>query len=148
MAHFGRPRGEIVDKYSLNFILPSLKKILNLDKVFFLHNFDHDSVRKTVNEMKVGSLCLIENIRFLKEEEDIDLNFAKKMSSLFDVYVNDAFSASHRDHTSITGFPKFLPAVAGNHMISEIDSINSFLDNTKKPNIAIVGGSKLSLIHI
>ena len=144
MAHFGRPRGEIVDKYSLNFILPSLKKILNLDKVFFLHNFDHDSVRKTVNEMKVGSLCLIENIRFLKEEEDIDLNFAKKMSSLFDVYVNDAFSASHRSHTSITGFPKFLPAVAGDHMIKEIDSINSFLNNAKKPNMAIVGGSKIS----
>ena len=66
------------------------------------------------------------------------------MSSLFDVYVNDAFSASHRNHTSITGFPKFLPAVAGNHMIKEIDSINSFLDNAKKPNMAIVGGSKIS----
>jgi phosphoglycerate kinase len=66
------------------------------------------------------------------------------MSSLFDVYVNDAFSASHRSHTSITGFPKFLPAVAGDHMIKEIDSINSFLNNAKKPNMAIVGGSKIS----
>jgi phosphoglycerate kinase len=94
--------------------------------------------------MQAGNLCLIENIRFLKEEENIDLNFAKKMSSLFDVYVNDAFSASHRNHTSITGFPKFLPAVAGNHMINEIDNINSFLDNAKKPNMAIVGGSKIS----
>ena len=94
--------------------------------------------------MQAGNLCLIENIRFLKQEENIDLNFAKKMSSLFDVYVNDAFSASHRDHTSITGFSKFLPAVAGNHMIMEIDSINSFLDNAKKPNMAIIGGSKIS----
>ena len=144
MAHFGRPKGEIVEKYSLNFILPSLKETLNLDKVYFLDNFDQDSVEKTVNEMKAGNLCLIENIRFLKEEENIDLNFAKKISSLFDVYVNDAFSASHRNHTSITGFPKFLPAVAGNHMIKEIDNINSFLDNAKKPNMAIVGGSKIS----
>jgi phosphoglycerate kinase len=144
MAHFGRPKGEIVDKYSLNFILTSLRETLNLDKVFFLDNFDQNSVEKTLNEMQAGNLCLIENIRFLKEEENIDLNFAKKMSSLFDVYVNDAFSASHRDHTSITGFPKFLPAVAGNHMITEIDSINSFLDNAKKPNMAIVGGSKIS----
>ena len=144
MAHFGRPKGEIVDKYSLNFILPSLKETLNLDKIFFLDNFDHDSVKKAVNEMQEGDLCLIENIRFLKNEESIDLNFAKKMSSLFDVYVNDAFSASHRNHTSITGFCKFLPAVAGNHMIIEIDSINSFLDNAKKPNMAIVGGSKIS----
>ncbi len=144
MAHFGRPKGEILDQYSLNFILPSLKEILNLDKVYFLENFDQASVEKTVNEMQAGNLCLIENIRFLKEEENIDLNFAKKISSLFDVYVNDAFSASHRNHTSITGFPKFLPAVAGNHMINEIDNINSFLDNAKKPNMAIVGGSKIS----
>ena len=68
----------------------------------------------------------------------------KKISNLFDVYVNDAFSASHRNHTSITGFPKFLPAVAGNHLVKEIDNINSFLENSKKPNIAIVGGSKIS----
>ena len=144
MAHFGRPKGEVVDKYSLNFILTSLRETLNLDKVFFLDNFDQDSVEEKVNKMQGGNLCLIENIRFLKEEENIDLNFAKKMSSLFDVYVNDAFSASHRNHTSITGFSKFLPAVAGNHMIKEIESINSFLDNAKKPNMAIVGGSKIS----
>ncbi|MDB4860121.1 phosphoglycerate kinase [Alphaproteobacteria bacterium] len=144
MAHFGRPKGEIVDKYSLNFILTSLKETLNLDKIFFLDNFDQSSVEKIENEMQAGNLCLIENIRFLKEEENIDLNFAKKMSSLFDVYVNDAFSASHRDHTSITGFSKFLPAVAGNHMMLEINSINSFLNNAKKPNMAIVGGSKIS----
>ena len=144
MAQFGRPKGKIIDKYSLNFILPSLKEILNLDKVYFLKNFDQGSVDKTANEMQVGNLCLIENIRFFKEEENLDLNFAKKISSLFDVYVNDAFSASHRDHTSITGFPKFLPAVAGHHMIKEIDSINSFLNNAKKPNMAIVGGSKIS----
>ena len=144
IAHFGRPNGEFVDKYSLNFILPSLKKIFNLDKIYFLENFDLDSIKKIDQEMQYGNLCLVENIRFLKEEENIDLQFAKKISDLFDVYVNDAFSASHRNHTSITGFPKFLPAVAGNHMIKEINNINSFLDNAKKPNIAIVGGSKIS----
>ena len=144
IAHFGRPNGEFVDKYSLNFILPSLKKIFNLDKIYFLKNFDLDSIKKIDQEMQYGNLCLVENIRFLKEEENIDLQFAKKISYLFDVYVNDAFSASHRNHTSVTGFPKFLPAVAGNHMIKEINNINSFLDNAKKPNIAIVGGSKIS----
>jgi len=144
IAHFSRPKGEVVNKYSLSFILPSLKEILNLNKVFFLENFDQETVKQKIDEMQSGDLCLIENIRFLKEEEKIDLQFAKKMSNLFDVYVNDAFSASHRHHTSITGFPKFLPAVAGNHMIIEIDNINSFLHNTKKPNMAIVGGSKIS----
>ena len=144
IAHFGRPKGEFVEKYSLNFILPSLKEIFNLDKIYFLENFDQDSIKKIDQEMQDGDLCLVENIRFLKEEENIDLQFAKKISDLFDVYVNDAFSASHRNHTSITGFPKFLTAVAGNHMINEINNINSFLDNAKKPNIAIVGGSKIS----
>src|SRR5210317_2133696 len=144
LAHFGRPNGEVNEKYSLNFILSSLKDILNLDKIYFLEKFDQESVEKKINEMQLGNLCLVENIRFLKEEEKIDLNFANKMSSLFDVYVNDAFSASHRNHTSITGFPKFLPAVAGHHMIKEIDRINSFLNNAKKPNMAIVGGSKIS----
>ncbi|MBL6685244.1 MAG: phosphoglycerate kinase, partial [Flavobacteriaceae bacterium] len=144
LSHFGRPNGEVVEKYSLSFILSPLKDILNLDKIYFLEKFDQESVEEKINEMQPGNLCLVENIRFLKEEETIDLTFANKMSSLFEVYVNDAFSASHRNHTSITGFPKFLPAVAGNHMIKEIDSINSFLDNAKKPNMAIVGGSKIS----
>ena len=94
--------------------------------------------------MQNGDLCLIENIRFQKEEEKIDLQFSKRISKLFDVYVNDAFSASHRNHSSITGFPKFLPAVAGNHLVKEIKNINLFLENSRKPNIAIIGGSKIS----
>ena len=144
MAHFGRPKGEVVNKYSLSFILPSLKEIFNLDKIYFLINLDKDSIVKITEEMQNGDLCLIENIRFQKEEEKIDLQFSKRISKLFDVYVNDAFSASHRNHSSITGFPKFLPAVAGNHLVKEIKNINLFLENSRKPNIAIIGGSKIS----
>ena len=81
LAHFGRPNGEVVEKYSLNFILSSLKDILNLDKIYFLEKFDQESVEEKINEMQPGNLCLVENIRFLKEEEKIDLNFANKMSS-------------------------------------------------------------------
>ena len=144
VAHFGRPKGEIINKYSLSFILPSLKEIFNVDKIYFLKNLDEESIKTITEDMQRGDLCLVENIRFLKEEEKIDLHFAKRISNLFDVYVNDAFSASHRNHTSITGFAKFLPAVAGNHLITEIDNINFFLENSKKPNMAIVGGSKIS----
>ena len=144
VAHFGRPKGEIINKYSLSFILPSLKEIFNVDKIYFLKNLDEESIKTITEDMQGGDLCLVENIRFLKEEEKIDLHFAKRISNLFDVYVNDAFSASHRNHTSITGFAKFLPAVAGNHLITEIDNINFFLENSKKPNMAIVGGSKIS----
>ena len=144
VAHFGRPKGEIINKYSLSFILPSLKEIFNVDKIYFLKNLDEESIITITEDMQRGDLCLVENIRFLKEEEKIDLHFAKRISNLFDVYVNDAFSASHRNHTSITGFAKFLPAVAGDHLITEIDNINFFLENSKKPNMAIVGGSKIS----
>jgi len=144
IAHFGRPNGEVISKYSLSFILPSLKEIFKVDKIYFLKNFNEDSIKRITSEMQSGDVCLVENIRFQKEEEKINLEFAKKISNLFDVYVNDAFSVSHRNHTSITGFPKFLPAVAGNHLVKEINTINSFLENLKKPNIAIVGGSKIS----
>ncbi len=144
ISHFGRPNGKIVDKYSLTFILPTLKEILNVNNVYFLKNLDREAIRKTTEQMKDGEICLLENIRFQKEEENIDLEFAKKISNCFDVYVNDAFSVSHRNHSSITGIPKFLPAVAGNHLVDEIDNINFFLIKSKKPNMAIVGGSKIS----
>ena len=144
LAHFGRPNGKVVEKFSLNFIISSLKEILEIDKIYFLNNLDEEIVSETIESMQKGEVCLIENIRFQKEEEKIDLEFAKKISKLFDVYVNDAFSASHRNHTSITGFAKFIPAVAGDHLVSEIKNINAFLENSKKPNLAIIGGSKIS----
>ena len=144
ITHFGRPKGEVISKYSIRFITSSLKEIFNLNKVHFLENFNHKTVEQKIGQMQSGDLCLVENIRFLKQEEKIDLQFSKKISELFDVYVNDAFSASHRLHTSIIGFPKFLPAIAGNHMVEEINRINSFLNNAKKPNMAIIGGSKIS----
>ena len=144
IAHFGRPKGEVLEKYSLKFILSPLREILEIKKIYFLENLQKDHINKTANEMQYGEVCLIENVRFQKSEEKIDLNFAKNISDLFDVYVNDAFSASHRNHTSITGFAKYIPAVAGNHLIKEIENINKFLENSKKPNLAIVGGSKIS----
>ena len=144
IAHFGRPKGEVLEKYSLKFILSSMREILAIKKIYFLDNLQKDRINKTVNEMQYGEVCLIENIRFEKSEEKVDLNFAKNVSSLFDVYVNDAFSASHRNHTSIVGFAKYIPAVAGNHLMQEIEKIDLFLKNSKKPNMAIVGGSKIS----
>lgn len=143
-AHFGRPKGEIIEKFSLKFILSTLKEILDVEKIYFLKNLNIDSIKNLFNQMNAGEVCLVENIRFQKTEEKIDLKFAKDISSLFDVYVNDAFSVSHRNHTSVTGFAKFIPAVAGNHFLKEINNINWFFKNSKKPNIAIIGGSKIS----
>ncbi len=132
LSHFGRPNGKYEEKYSLQFILPSLKEVFQINKIHFLKNLNKENINTKVLEMKRGEVCLIENIRFYKSEEKIDLNFAKNLSDVFDVYVNDAFSVSHRNHTSIIGFPNFLPAVAGDHFVEEIKNINLFLNNIKK----------------
>ena len=144
VSHFGRPEGKVVESLSLKFILKALSRIFELKKIHFLKSIDNHSINNKINEMEDGEVCLLENIRFYKEEEKISLKFAKNLTKLFDVYINDAFSVSHRNHTSITGFPKFIPSFAGDQLIKEINNINVFLKNSKKPNIAIVGGSKIS----
>lgn len=149
ISHFGRPKGKIVEKYSLNFIISSLKEILEIKNIHFLKKLDEKMIKNKFDHMQSGEVCLVENIRFQKCEEKNDIKFAENISKLFDVYVNDAFSASHRKHTSITAFAKFIPAVAGDHLIQEIKNINLFIQNATKPNMAILGGSKISTkIHV
>ena len=144
LSHFGRPLGKRDKKFSLKFICSTLKKEFEINKIYFLDNLNNNKIKNTINKMKFGEICLFENIRFYPEEEKNDVNFIKKLSKNFDAYVNDAFSASHRQHSSIVGFPKVLPSFAGNSLLKEIESINSFIKNPKKPNIAIIGGSKIS----
>ncbi len=144
VSHFGRPNGKINKKYSLKFICPTLKKVLQLNKLYFLETLNSEQIANKINEVLYGEVCLLENIRFSPSEEEIDLNLTNFITKHFDVYVNDAFSASHRNHMSITGFPKYLPAVAGDNFIKEMQNINLFLDNGKKPNTAVIGGAKIS----
>ena len=127
ISHFGRPQGKIQSKYSLSFICSVLEKELQIEKLHFLNKLDQKSISEKIKNMNFGDICLVENIRFYPEEENINLDFAKKITSFFDVYVNDSFSASHRNHTSITGFSKYLPAVAGDDLLKEINNINLFL---------------------
>lgn len=144
ISHFGRPRGQINKKYSLKFICPTLEKELDIKKIFFLNSLNNKEIQKTINQMNYGDICLLENIRFYPEEENNNLYFIKNLSKNFQVFVNDAFSASHRNHASIVGIPKFLPSFAGYSLIDEINNINFFINNPKKPNLAIIGGSKIS----
>ena len=144
ISHFGRPKGKIKKEFSLKFICPTLKKALDLDKIFFLKNLEEKEIKKISNKMSNSDVCLVENIRFYPEEEKNNLDFAKKISKSFDVFVNDAFSTSHRIHASIVGLPNFLPSYAGYSLIKEIKNINIFINNSKKPNLAIIGGSKIS----
>ena len=94
--------------------------------------------------MQGGELCLFENIRFFPGEEKNDQNFSKDIAKNFDAYVNDAFSVSHRNHASVVGVTNFLPSFAGYSLINEIENIDSFVKSPKKPNLAIIGGSKIS----
>ena len=144
LSHFGRPLGIRDKKFSLKFICSALKKEFEINKIYFLDDLDNNKIKNTIRKMKFGEICLFENIRFYPEEEKNDVKFIKKLSKNFDAYVNDAFSASHRKHSSIVGFPKVLPSFAGNSLLKEIENINSFIKNPKKPNIAIIGGSKVS----
>ncbi len=144
ITHFGRPNGEVNKKYSIEFLCPELKKILNLKKIHFLDRCEKKIIDNKISEMNFGEICLLENIRFNAEEEKNDLNFSKLLSSSFDIYINDAFSTSHRNHASITGITNYLPSYAGLSFSKEIENLDKFLENSNKPNLAIIGGSKVS----
>ena len=144
IAHFGRPKGEVNKKYSIEFLCSELKKFLNMNTIHFLDNCEKKIIEMKISEMDLGEICLLENIRFNAEEEKNDLNFSKLLASSFDLYINDAFSASHRNHASITGITKYLPSYAGLSFSKEIENLDKFLENSNKPNLAIIGGSKVS----
>ena len=109
IAHFGRPKGQVNKTYSIEFLCSELKKFLNLNTIHFLANCEKKIIETKIAEMDMGEICLLENIRFNAEEEKNDLNFSKLLASSFDIYINDAFSASHRNHASIVGITKYLP---------------------------------------
>ena len=144
ISHFGRPEGIKNSQYSLKFLCSILESEFKLNQIYFAENFDDILIKNKLNLMNAGEICLFENVRFYPEEENNDLGFIQNICKNFDVYINDAFSVSHRNHASIVGPPKFLPSFAGFGLLEEIKNINLFINNPKKPNIAIIGGSKIS----
>ncbi len=144
VSHFGRPKGIIDKKLSIAFLCNKLANRLEIPKIHFLETYNNSEIKYKQSEMQNGEVCLLENIRFNKEEENNNLDFSKNLSSNFDIYINDAFSSSHRSHSSIVGIPKFLPSYAGLNFVKEIKNLNNFLNKPKKPNLAIIGGSKIS----
>ena len=101
------------------------------------------SLQKEIDGMKDGEIALLENLRFYKQEQENDLEFAKKLAKLGDVYVNDAFAVCHRKHASVIGIPKFLPSCAGILLEREIRVLQKIMRNPEKPLIAIIGGKKV-----
>ena len=144
MSHLGRPKGK-EEKYSLSHILSKAEEVLGV-KVQFATDCIGDVAENAANNLKPGEVLLLENLRFYKEEEAGDVEFAKKLASLGDIYVNDAFGTAHRAHASTTIIAQFFPnqKCFGLLLAKEIDSLNRVLSNSVKPVTAILGGSKVS----
>ncbi len=148
MSHFGRPKSGPEDKYSLKHLVDHLQELLGSGtKVLFANDsIGADAINKAKN-LKPGEILLLENLRFYKEEEKGDEDFAEKLSKLGDVYVNDAFGTAHRAHASTAIIAKFFAAdkkMFGLLMEKEVESAERILHKAEKPFLAIIGGAKVS----
>ena len=144
MAHLGRPKGEKNPEFTLAPVAKYLSKVLG-EEVMFIP--DVEDAEKMVAELKDGQVALLENIRYYKAEEakDDDMTFANQLAKLGDFYVNDAFGAAHRNHTSTAKLAKVVkPAVSGLLMEKELRCLSEALDNPARPFTAVVGGAKVS----
>jgi phosphoglycerate kinase len=145
MSHLGRPKEGPTEKYSLKHLLPYLNKTLGIP-VKFANDCIGDEAKELAAGLKGGDVLLLENLRFYKQEEKGDEEFAAKLARLGDVYVNDAFGTAHRAHASTAIIAKFFPEykMFGYIMENEVKSIDRVLKNTERPFTAILGGAKVS----
>ena len=144
ISHLGRPKGIKVPELSLIPIYKYLRKTLQTNVYFFIGNLDEE-VQDKFSHLKEGEIILLENIRYFKDEGNDDEKFSKKLGSLGDIYINDAFSCSHRKQASIHNITKFVKkSYAGPLLKKEIEAINLVVQNKKEPVTCIIGGSKIS----
>ncbi len=145
MSHLGRPKGEVQEKFSLKHLVGHLKELLGTE-VKFANDCVGEDVKKMAESLGSGEVLLLENLRFHKEETKGDENFAKQLSELADVYINDAFGTAHRAHASTTIVAKFFPEnkMFGYIMESELKHLDKVINDVKRPYTAIIGGSKVS----
>ncbi len=142
-SHLGRPKGEFNMKYTLAPVAKRLSELLGIEVTLANDVIGEDAVAKAA-ALKEGEVLLLENVRFHKEEEKNDPEFAKKLASLAEIYVNDAFGTAHRAHASTAGVADYLPAVCGYLIQKEISVMGKALSDPKRPFVAILGGAKVS----
>lgn len=142
-SHLGRPKGVVNEKYSLAPVAERLSELINMP-VKMAKDVIGPSAKGLISEMKEGEIVLLENVRFHAEEEANDEAFAKELASLADVFVNDAFGVAHRAHASNAGIARYIPAVAGFLMDSELIALSNAVNNAEKPLVVILGGAKVS----
>ena len=143
MAHLGRPKGQVKPELSLAPVAKHLGKLLG-KKILFAPDCVGEAAQAAASKLKPGHILLLENLRFHKEEEKNDMDFAEKLASLADMYVNDGFGVSHRAHASVEGVTHFLPAAAGFLLEKEIQYVGQAVTNPLHPFVAIIGGAKVS----
>ena len=143
ISHMGRPKGKIDKKLSLKPLSFILEKLIK-SKVHFSEKNSGQIAKESTNKINNGEVLLLENLRFNKEEELNSVAFAKELSELGDIYINEAFSCSHRAHASVCEITKHVDSYAGKSLIEEINAIKMLTNSAKKPVVCIIGGSKIS----
>ena len=143
ISHIGRPKGKIISDLTLEPIAKKLSNLLN-QNVIFLNEVIGPKVIEKSKKISNGEILLLENLRFHKEEELNSKDFAKELSKIGDIYVNEAFSCSHRAHASVSEITNHINSFAGQQLIKEINTIKMLTDDAKKPVSCIIGGSKIS----
>lgn len=143
-SHFRRPHGIFDKSMSLKKAVDYLKLKLKNINIKFASDVVGESAKFLVSSLKEGEICVLENLRFEIGEEENSEEFAKKLASLADIYVNDGFGVCHREHASLVGVPKFLPSYCGFLIQKEVRTISSIINNPKRPLVSILGGAKVS----
>jgi phosphoglycerate kinase len=141
IGHKGRPEGEKLPELSLAFLSAVLGGIVG-EKVNFFHDITGYEVENRVKMLSEGDILLLENLRFDKAEEENSEVFARNLADLAEVYVNEAFAVSHREHASIVALPKLLPHAAGFRFVKEVENLSRILVDPRKPVVLVVGGIK------
>ncbi len=148
ISHFGRPKlwssqeSSYLKEFSLKPVVLELEKLLKR-KIKFLDDCIGVKVKKEVEKMKPGEIILLENLRFYREEEANNSDFARALAKLGDIYINDAFAVCHRNHASIVGTPKYLPSCAGFLLSKEYESLSKIIQKPARPLLGIIGGVKI-----
>ena len=142
-SHLGRPKGEFKPEFSLQPVAKELSKLLGREVIMAKDVIGEDAMTKAAN-LKEGEILLLENVRFHREETDNDPEFSKKLASMAEIFVNDAFGTAHRAHSSTTGIADYLPAVSGFLIEKELKFLGNAVNNPERPFVAILGGAKVS----
>lgn len=142
-SHLGRPKGEVKPELSLKPVAKEISRILGKE-VIMANDVVGDDAKTKAENLKEGEIMLLENVRYHKEETDNDAEFAKKLASMAEIFVNDAFGAAHRAHATTTGIADYIPGVSGFLIEKELTVLGNAISNPERPFMAILGGAKVS----